>query len=47
MITYRGLPAPIVCDFLSREQSRAHYSGHQEQAKPNRAGHDTVVAQSP
>ncbi len=26
MITYRGLPAPIVCDFLSREQSRAHYA---------------------
>ena len=26
MITYRGLPAPIVCDFLSREQSRAHYT---------------------
>src|SRR6516162_5890367 len=26
MITYRGLPAPLVCDFLSREQSRAHYA---------------------
>ena len=26
MITYRGLPAPVVCDFLSREQSRAHYA---------------------
>ena len=26
MITYRGLPAPIVCDFLSREASRAHYA---------------------
>ena len=26
MVTYRGLPAPIVCDFLSREQSRAHYA---------------------
>src|SRR3954465_9433928 len=25
MITYKGLPAPLVCDFLSREQSRAHY----------------------
>src|SRR5690349_9675967 len=23
MITYKGLPAPIICDFLSREQSRA------------------------
>src|SRR5256714_14060149 len=26
LITYRGLPAPIICDFLSREQSREHYS---------------------
>jgi arylformamidase len=26
MITYRGLPAPIVCDFLSREASRRQYS---------------------
>jgi len=26
MITYRGLPAPIVSDFLSREASAAHYS---------------------
>src|SRR5437762_6861550 len=26
MITYKGLPAPIICDFLSREQSRAHYA---------------------
>lgn len=26
LITYKGLPAPIVCDFLSREQSRAHYA---------------------
>jgi kynurenine formamidase len=26
MITYRGLPAPVVCDFLSREQSRQHYA---------------------
>jgi kynurenine formamidase len=26
MITYRGLPAPIVCDFLSREASRSHYA---------------------
>jgi arylformamidase len=25
MITYRGLPAPVVCDFLTREQSRAQY----------------------
>src|SRR5947199_2959393 len=26
MITYRGLPAPLICDFLSREQSRSHYA---------------------
>jgi kynurenine formamidase len=26
LITYRGLPAPVICDFLSREQSRQHYA---------------------
>src|SRR5262249_56546353 len=26
LITYPGLPAPLVCDFLSREASRAHYA---------------------
>jgi kynurenine formamidase len=26
LITYKGLPAPILCDFLSREQSRQHYA---------------------
>lgn len=26
MLTYKGLPAPIICDYLSREQSRAHYA---------------------
>jgi len=26
MITYPGLPAPTVSDFLSRQESRAHYS---------------------
>jgi hypothetical protein len=26
MITYKGLPPPIVCDFLSREASRARYA---------------------
>ena len=25
MVTYRGLPAPHICDYLSREASRAHY----------------------
>ena len=26
MITYKGLPAPILCDFLSFEASHAHYA---------------------
>ena len=26
MITYRGLPAPLVCDFLSRADSRRQYA---------------------
>ncbi|MDP4200730.1 MAG: cyclase family protein [Bacteroidota bacterium] len=26
MITYKGLPAPIICDFLSREASRSVYA---------------------
>src|SRR2546430_5249008 len=26
LITYKGLPAPIICDFLSREQSKQHYA---------------------
>jgi kynurenine formamidase len=26
MITYKGLPAPLMCDHLSREQSRATYA---------------------
>lgn len=25
LVTYKGLPAPIICDYLSREQSRARY----------------------
>jgi arylformamidase len=25
MVTYKGLPAPIICDYLSREASRARY----------------------
>lgn len=25
MVTYKGLPAPLVCDFLGREESRKHY----------------------
>jgi kynurenine formamidase len=26
MITYKGLPAPVICDFLSREKSRSIYA---------------------
>ena len=26
MITYKGLPAPVICDYLSRRQSREHYA---------------------
>src|SRR5438128_6816425 len=26
MITYKGLPAPLICDFLGREESRSHYA---------------------
>ncbi|MCP4425238.1 MAG: cyclase family protein [Chloroflexi bacterium] len=27
MITYKGLPAPVICDYWTREESRAHYAG--------------------
>ncbi len=30
LITYKGLPAPIICDFLSREQSKQHYAAGTE-----------------
>src|ERR1051325_6963368 len=26
MLTYKGLPAPVICDFLSREASRQVYA---------------------
>ncbi len=26
LVTYKGLPAPVICDFLSREESRSHYA---------------------
>lgn len=26
LITYKGLPAPVICDFLSREQSKEYYA---------------------
>lgn len=30
MVTYKGLPAPLVCDYLSREASRAFYAAGTE-----------------
>lgn len=30
MVTYKGLPAPIICDYLSREESRSHYDAGTE-----------------
>jgi arylformamidase len=30
MITYRGLPAPMICDYLSFEDSHAHYEAGTE-----------------
>lgn len=30
LITYKGLPAPIICDFLSRETSRGNYDNGAE-----------------
>jgi kynurenine formamidase len=30
MITYKGLPAPVICDYLSREGSRAKYASGTE-----------------
>lgn len=26
LVTYKGLPAPIICDYLSREASKVHYA---------------------
>ncbi len=26
MVTYKGLPAPLICDYLSREASESHYA---------------------
>jgi arylformamidase len=26
MVTYKGLPAPLICDYLSREASRERYA---------------------
>jgi arylformamidase len=29
-VTYGGLPAPVICDYLSREESRTHYASGTE-----------------
>lgn len=26
LVTYKGLPPPVICDFLTREASRASYA---------------------
>jgi arylformamidase len=26
LITYKGFPAPVICDYLSREASTRHYA---------------------
>src|SRR5687767_3758397 len=30
MVTYKGLPAPVICDYLSRENSRQFYESGTE-----------------
>jgi arylformamidase len=30
LVTYKGLPAPVICDYLSREESRRHYAAGTE-----------------
>ncbi|HVY82745.1 MAG TPA: cyclase family protein [Steroidobacteraceae bacterium] len=30
LVTFKGLPAPVICDYLSREASRQHYEGGTE-----------------
>jgi arylformamidase len=30
MVTYKGLPGPVICDYLSREASRKNYEGGAE-----------------
>jgi kynurenine formamidase len=30
VVTYKGLPAPVICDYLSRADSRAHYAAGTE-----------------
>src|SRR5882757_2467794 len=30
LVTYKGLPSPVICDYLSREQSKANYEAGTE-----------------
>jgi arylformamidase len=30
LVTYKGLPAPVICEYLSREESREHYAAGTE-----------------
>ena len=30
LVTYKGLPAPVICDFMSPEESRKHYAAGTE-----------------
>ena len=39
MVTYRGLPAPLICDFLSREKAAAQYAD----GESFQIGHLTMV----
>jgi len=30
MVTFKGLPGPLICDYMSREASRKNYTGDTE-----------------
>ncbi|HEY0996534.1 MAG TPA: cyclase family protein, partial [Gemmatimonadaceae bacterium] len=48
MITYKGLPAPIVCDWRSRVESRAFYDGAEFQiGKVEMVGNTGTYIDSP
>ncbi len=46
-VTYKGLPAPIICDYPSREQSRAQYAEGTEFYIGKVVTRDTGVCRSP
>ena len=48
LVTYPGLPAPIVCDFLSRADSCGHYDeGTTFQIGRLSALHDAAIGDAP